>query len=106
MYIYLYFCVFSINQQNYHLIIKLKTFFFFRCIADPDKDRVLKKTITIKRRTLKPYEKKFRHQGEYQYDLPIQSGIPEGHPKVCYDRSSKVNQRGNFAINAVDLISI
>jgi hypothetical protein len=71
-------------------------------MADPDKDRVLKKTITIKRRTLKPYEKKFRHQ----YDLPIQSGIPEGHPKVCYDRSSKVNQRGNFAINAVDLISI
>ena len=62
-------------------------------MADPDKDRVLKKTITIKRRTLKPYEKKFRRQGEYQYDLPIQSGIPEGFPKVCYDRSSKVNQR-------------
>jgi hypothetical protein len=31
-------------------------------MADPDKDRVLKKTITIKRRTLKPYEKKFRRQ--------------------------------------------
>jgi hypothetical protein len=43
-------------------------------MADPDKDRVLKKTITIKRRTPNPYEKKFRRQGEYQYDLPIQSG--------------------------------
>jgi hypothetical protein len=40
-------------------------------MADPDKDRVLKKTITIKRRTLNPYEKKFRRQGEYQYDLPV-----------------------------------
>jgi hypothetical protein len=46
MYIYLYFCVFSINQQNYHLIIKLKPF-FFRCMADPDKDRVLKKTENV-----------------------------------------------------------
>jgi hypothetical protein len=47
--------------------------------------------------------KKFRRQGEYRYDLPVQS---EDHSKACYDRSSKVNQRGNFAINAVDLISI
>ena len=38
-----------------------------------DKDSVLKKTITIKGRTFKPYEKKFRRQGEYQYDLPVQS---------------------------------
>ncbi|CAC5387652.1 unnamed protein product [Mytilus coruscus] len=62
-------------------------------MADLDKDRVLKKTIKLKSRTLKPYEKKFRRQGEYRYDLPIQSRIPAGHPKVCYDRSAKVNER-------------
>ncbi|CAC5396002.1 unnamed protein product [Mytilus coruscus] len=44
-------------------------------------------------RTLKPYKKKFRRQGEYRYDLPLQSRIPDGHPKVCYDRRAKVNQR-------------
>jgi len=50
----------------------------------------LQKTIKLKTRTLKPYEKKFVRKGEFRYDVPIQSSIPSGQPSVCYARNAEV----------------
>ncbi|KAL5009419.1 hypothetical protein ScPMuIL_015000 [Solemya velum] len=62
-------------------------------MSDPNQDpteRFLQKTIKLKKRSLKPYEKKCVKKNEFRYDVPIQPSIPPGQPTVCYNRINTI----------------
>lgn len=73
-------------------------------MSDPNQDpteRFLQKTIKLKKRSLKPYEKKCVKKNEFRYDVPIQPSIPPGQPTVCYNRINTIqtDHQGILTIN-------
>lgn len=64
-------------------------------------ERFLQKTIKLKKRTLKPYEKKCVKKNEFRYDVPIQPSIPQGQPTVCYNRinTRQTDHQGQPTLN-------